>query len=346
MGKDISNFKLLYNKLSKKGICKYLSLYMEDKKIDCSKNKDKIISELEELFKEDKSYNQFIKFYLDTEETGQKHFYFYKFNVTNMIKENIEKFLLEIENETERKFSLEEQENWFYKKTDDEILIKHIEIKKTYIHDKELDKEDDKSFFKGYKIIYIPNVIIFRFFIKKQKVLIGIDKYSELDNKKDIEKKINDIFERICGVDTHNQLEGLIDKSIIEDFLFEQNVISYKIDSDINQDKKSVLSAKKGDLNRIVHDIASLKYTVEEVKIHNSDYDIKTHPTYLAEISKTFEDNSLKIDTNTIEIYWFTHKYKKPDYFRIKINAIDSSITTYSPSITKVEIDDVIYKII
>ena len=343
----INNMEIVYNKLSKKGLCKFISLYSEDIKIDCSKNKDEIRKELEKLFYNQQNiYNNFIKFYLDTEEAGQKHFYFYNFNIAEVNHISMIEFLQNIENEEDRTFTLDNQEQWYYKKTEDEILIKYIEIKKTYIHDKELDREDKDSFFKGYRIIHIPNILFFKIFLKIQKILIGIDKYSELDSKKDIEDKINKIFDSIFGKNSHKTLESIIDKNTIEDFIFEQNTISSKIDNDINQDKKSVLYAKKGDLDKILKDLSSLKYRVDDVKLHNSDLDIKTHPTYLAEQSRKYDDSSLEIDVNSSEIYWFTHKYKKPDYFRIKINSVDSTIITYSPSITKRELEDVIYKII
>ena len=343
---DSNKLNLIYNKLSKKGLCKYISLYIENN-INCSKNKDKIIKELEVLFNQDqKIYDDFIKFYLDTEEAGEKIFYFYKFEFSELIRKNINKFLEIINNERDRKFDIKSEGEYFYKKTDDEIVIKYIEIKKSYIHDKSLDKEDEHSFFKGYRVFEIPSILFFRFFLNKNKVLISIDKHSELDSKKDIENKINSLFEDICGEDSIKHLEGLIDTDIINDFLFEQNVISYKIDNDINYNKKSILYAKKGDLDKILSDISSLKYQVDEVKIHNPDYDIKTHPTYLAEQSRVFEDTTLHIDVDTAEIYWFSYKYKKPDYFRLKINCTDSSIITYSPSITKMELEDVVYKII
>lgn len=344
----LDNYKLnyIYNKLSKKGLCKYIGLYI-DNNINCSKNKDEIIKELEELFnKEQKIYDNFIKFYLDTEEAGQKIFYFYKFEFSELVEKNIEKFLKSITDEANRKFDIKSDGEYFYKKTDNEILIKYIEVKKSYIHDRFLDKEDEHSFFKGYRIVEIPNILSFRFFLDKNKVLIGIDKHSELDSKKDIESKIDSLFEDICGENSVENLEGLIGTDIINDFLFEQNVISYKIDNEINHDKKSILYAKKGDLDKILNDISSLKYSIDEVKIYNPDYDIKTHPTYLAEQSRIFEDSSLNINIDIAEIYWFSYKYKKPDYFRIKINCTDSSLVTYSPSITNMELEDVIYKII
>lgn len=341
------NYELMANKLSGKGICKFVNLYdIEDLK--CG-TKQEMVEQVKSLTGENRLFDtikqeDFIKYYLDTEEAGQKYFYFYEFDITDTIKENIESFIKNSIDEKEREFSTPMEEEWYFQNNDEEIILKLINIKEIYKHNK--DERKSGQYHKIYNIFEIQNVLFFRFFITKNKVLIGIDKYSDLDTLNDIRKKIMYNFDLICGEKSSHLLEGIIDTETIEKLIFLPNVISSKIRNDINSNKQSAMYAKRADMQKIVNEINSKKYNINQVKLNNPDYDIRTHPTYLAEQSRKYTDDSLEIDINNTEIYWFSHEYKKADYFRLKISSADSSITTYTPSISKVEFEDVVRKII
>ena len=346
--KDV-NIDLIFNKLTEKGICKFVSLYNINGDNTCDKNKLKKLVTTSmgdgNLF-EFIPLNKFIQFYLDTEEAGQKHFYFYKFGINENISIKIDEFKKKCINENDREFKTALEDEWFYQKNDDEIIFKLINIKEVYQHDKTLDTEiKDGKFFKGYFVKTIQNVLFFRFIKNKNLVIIGIDKYSDLDTPSDIRNKIRDNFELICGENSSEFLEDFLNSDIIENLLAVPNAISTNIKNEINNHKKSAMFAKNVDIFKILTDIDQVLYAVDQVKIKNPDFDIKTHPTYQAEQSKKYQDD-IQIDINNTQIYWFTHFYKRADYFRMKISTVDSSITTYSSSITKEEFEDVILQII
>lgn len=346
--KDI-NTDLIFNKLTEKGICKFIGLYDIDGEKSCDKNKLKKLvttsmgeGSLFELIPLEK----FIKFYRDTEEAGQKHFYFYKFDISESIIEQINDFKTKCINENDREFKTALEDEWFYHENDDEITFKLINIKEVYQHDKTLDTPvQDGKFFRGYIVKTIQNVLFFRFNKKKNLVLIGIDKYSDLDTPSDIRNKIKDNFELICGENSSGLLEDFLNTDIVENLLAVPNAISTNIKNEINNHKKSAMFAKNVDILKILTDIDQGLYAIDQVKVKNPDFDIKTHPTYQAEQSKKYQDD-IQIDINNTQIYWFTHFYKRADYFRMKISTVDSSITTYSSSITKEEFEDVILQII
>lgn len=343
------NTELIFNKLTEKGICKFVSLYDIDGEIACSKEAIKTL--VRESMGEGTLFKtipveKFIKYYQNTEEAGQKHFYFYNLEIDEAILENIKHFKSQHQNENDREFDTAIDEEWFYREENDEIICKLVSIKEVYQYDNTLNKPvKDGVFYKAYHVKTIQNILFFRFCLKENKVVIGIDKYSDLDTPTDIRKKIISSFEFICGKDSHLKLENTLDNDSIENLLTVPNAISTNIKNEINQHKKSAMFAKHADLSKILSDLDNGVYTLEQVKAKNPDFDIKTHPTYIAEQSKMYDDD-LQIDIENTQIYWFTHQYKKSDYFRIKINTIDSSITTYSPSISREEFEDVILQII
>lgn len=335
------NMDLIFNKLTEKSICKFVSLYDVDGQRACNKEA------LKKFVKESMDGNslfdfipkeKFLEYYLNTEEAGQKHFYFYNLDMTEDTLKNIENFKNFNTNEKDRDFSkINDNEEWFYKEDKNEITFKLINLKEVYQYDRTLDKPVKNGlFFKAYHVKTIQNILFFRFLLKENKVIIGIDKYSDLDTPSDIRKKIITNFDLICGEKKHFELENLLDNESVENLLVVPNAISTNIKNEINTHKKSAMYAKSADLDKILRDLDSGSYTLDQVKVKNPDFDIKTHPTYLAEQSKMY-DEDLRIDIENTQIYWFTHQYKKSDYFRLKINTVDSSITTYSPSISKEE---------
>ncbi len=343
------NMELIFNKLTEKGICKFVSLFDIDGEIACSKEAlKKLVRESmgEDTLFESIPIEKFIQYYQNTEKAGQKHFYFYNLEINDTILENIEHFKSLHTNEDDRKFDTAQDDEWFYREENDEITCKLISIKEVYQYDNTLNKAvKDGVFYKAYHVKTIQNILFFRFYLKENKVVIGIDKYSDLDTPTDIKKKIIKSFEFICGKDSHIELENLLDNDTVENLLTVSNAISTNIKNEINQHKKSAMFAKHADLSKILDDLDNGVYQLEQVKAKNPDFDIKTHPTYIAEQSKMYDDD-LQVDIENTQIYWFTHQYKKSDYFRIKINTGDSCITTYSPSISKEEFDDVISQVI
>ncbi len=344
------NYELLTNKLSDKGMCKFVNLYdIEDLKCPTKKEMQEKIRELtgEGRLFGSIPLQDFIGFYKDTEEAGQKHFYFYVFNDLEKYWENIQNFKTQCVPEDKRKFNTVQDNEWFFHEDNESTTFKVTSIKKIYQHNKDLDYDSKEGrFYKGFNVYDIHNIMFFRFIKSKNIVIIGIDKYSDLDREGDIKRKIFDAFDLICGTqNVHFLLEGLIDSERIENLLSMPNAISSKIKNTIDKTKQSYMKATRADAEKILKDLEAAKYGLDQVKEKNSEFDIKTHPTYLAEQEYSFKDK-LTIDIFNTEIYWFTHKYKDIDWFRFSIDTQDSKITTYSPSITKQEFEDVILQII
>jgi hypothetical protein len=344
------DYNLIVNKLTEKGICKFFD--SQNIKSEKCPTKQDLKDRIAKLTSSENSLFQFvdnkdlIEFYLKTEEAGQKHFYFYEFEMTQEVESRIESFKKECSNDTKREFNTTKNEEWFFREEKSEITFKLLTIKKTYRHNKDLDKEDNNKFFKGYDVFEIQNVLFFRFFKDINRVLIGIDKHSDLDREKDIQNRILENFNKICGEDQNFNLENILDDEIIEELMYLPNVLISKIKNDVNQTKQSSMYAKRVDVEKVLEAVNKKTYHVDEIKAKNPDYDIRTHPTYLAERNRKYEDDTLEVDINGLEIYWFSHLYSKADYFRVRLSSIDSSIVTYSSSITKEEIEDVIQKII
>ncbi len=350
------NYELLLNKLTEKGVCKFVSRYEIDN-FKCP-TKRELKEKIKELTGENSLFTfipqkQFLQFYKDTEEAGQKHFFFYRFGQIDKYIDAIHKFKKQCTNEDDRKFHTAVDDEWYYYEKNDEIIFKLTSIKKVYQHNKALDdttREDTEGIFvKGYNVFSIHNVLFFRFILSENALVIGIDKYSDFDTEADIRKKIQDKFRYITASDeAFGTLEPLIDTSTIENLLTLPNTISVYIRNTVDDRLKSTMKAEKADIDRILRDInVNELYDVNEVKRKNPSFDIKTHPTYLAEQEKSIKEE-LVTNIDYTKIWWFSRDNinAKADCFEFKINVDNSSITTFAPSITKQEFDNVIWEII
>lgn len=346
------NYDLLINKLTEKGVCKFVSRFEIDG-FKCPTKKE-LKEKIKQLTGENSLFTfipeeQFLQFYKDTEEAGQKHFFFYKFENIDEYWKDIENFKRVCAREDNREFHAVEDDEWYYYENDDEIVFKLTSIKKVYQHNKQLDEETDTVFRKGYDVFEIHNILFYRFLKNEKTVLIGFDKYSDFDTDADIRKKIQDKFRLIvANNNVYGQLEPLINHDTIENLLTLPNTISIYIKNTVDDRMKSTMKAEKANIDKILRDInVNELYDIHEVKRKNPSFDIKTHPTYLAEQEKSIEE---KLSTNVdyTMIWWFTRdNYNaKADCFQFKINTDNSSIVTFAPSITKQEFEDVIREII
>jgi len=340
------NTSLIFNKLTEKCICKFVSLYEINEFSSCSK--DEFRKKLHVLMGENAlfetiPFDKFIEFYIKTELAGQKHFYFYKFEIDENILNRLNEFKQYCINEEKRDFKTSSDEEWYYIEKENEIIFKYITLKEIYTHLE--DTREENKLHKIYEIKTIHNILFFRFLLDKNIVIIGIDKYSALDTEKDIRKNISDKFDLICEKDSYKTLEGLLDNQVAEKLLYLDNVLVSNIKNEINQTKKSAMHAKYADIQKVLDDINKNLYSVNQVKIKNPDLDILSHPTFEAEQSKKYLDG-IEVDIQNIQAYWFSKKYKKADVFRIKIDIVNSTITTFSPSITQEEFEDVISQIV
>jgi len=350
------NYDLLINKLTEKGVCKFVSRYdIEGFKCPTKKEMKEKLRELtgENTLFEFIPQKQFLQFYKDTEEAGQKHFFFYNFEQMDDYWNDIESFKRVCQNEEDREFHTAEDDEWYYSETEDELIFKLTSIKKVYQHNTILDdrtkEETDGIFTKGYNVFSIHNILFYRFNKTDKSLIIGLDKYSDFDTEADTRKKIEEKFRLIvANDDAYGQLEPLIDNDIIENLLSLPNTISVYIKNTVDDRMKSTMKAEKADIDKILKDInVNELYDINDVKKKNPSFDIKTHPTYLVEKKASFE-NTLSTSVDYTMIWWFSRdNYNaKADCFQFKINAESSLITTFAPSITKQEFEDVIREII
>lgn len=346
------NYELLLNKLTEKGVCKFVSRYEIDD-FKCPSKKE-LKEKIRELTGENSLFtfipqDQFLEFYKDTEEAGQKHFFFYTFEQLDKYIDAINEFKRQCINEKDREFTTAVDDEWYYYEKDDEIVFKLTSIKKVYQHNKDLDEEAETVYKKGYNVFSIHNILFFKFILSENTLVVGTDKYSDFDTESDIRKKIQDKFRYITASDeAFDTLEPLIDNTTVENLLTLPNTISVYIKNTVDDRLKSTMKAEKADIDRILKDInVNELYDVNEVKSKNPSFDIKTHPTYAAELKESWAGN-LTTNIDYSKIWWFSRDniYAKADCFEFKINVDNSSITTFAPSITKWEFDNVIWEII
>jgi hypothetical protein len=347
------NYRLLVDKLTVKGVCKFISRF-DLENVKCP-TKSEMIEILKELTGENSLFSfipkkHFLNFYKDTEEAGQKYFYFYQFDQIDNFWKDILNWKRASTNELDREFYTADDEKWYYTETEDEIVYKLTSIKKVYKHNSDDHSREatDGIFTKNYDVFNIHNILFFRFIKSKNMVIIGVDKYSDLDTDADIKRKIKDKFRLIvANDDAYGSLESSINSDIINDLLTLPNTISVHIKNTVDGTMKSTMKAEKAEIEQILKDINSGLYNINEVKTNNPTFDIKTHPTYLAEQEKSFEGKlSTTIDNTTI--WWFCkdNYNAKADCFQFKIDETTSSIITFASSITKQEFEDVIREII
>ncbi|WP_407434561.1 hypothetical protein [Treponema sp.] len=284
---------------------------------------------------------KFQDFYKRLEEAGRKHFYLFKLPD----EEISEGFLLgkikDIPNETERTFDPEEDNQKIFKKVSDNyITIKKIQIRKAFSFVE--DKFDDNYLTKKYRIENVHYITFVTFDFNKNRIICGYDSCGDLLDKKKSDKELFEFIYSVTGKDL--KYEFLLTSNHIDNIRFLQNCLAYSISNKANSFDFANFKKSKANFENIKKDLKQEKYKINEIKDNNPDFDLQTNVLYNAGIKTAIADE-FELLNNNCEFYYFTDVTNHISYFRMRFNINDSSIITFSESITKEELQDVFKQI-
>lgn len=139
--------------------------------------------------------------------------------------------------------------------------------------------------------------------------------------------------------------ESLLTSEHIDALKYLPNCLAYSISNKANNFDFANFKKSKANFEEIKKDLVQGKYSLEKIKENNPDFDLQTNVLYTAGLSTAIEKDLSLINDN-FEFYYFTDITDKVYYFRIRFDVIESSIITFSESITKEELQDVFKQII
>jgi len=280
---------------------------------------------------------------MDTEEAGRKHFYFYKANLNQDIKDILDSKNKTLFNENQREFDpIKENEKIFYNVENNIYKYKFITIRKTYFHQE--DKEDGNILTKIYQIKNIHHIVLIMFDFEKKEIITGIDTYGLLLKSDDLKNEIDTKIKFLTTENLVDNLDDLLNSKHIEKLMNLQNCLSFYLNNNDDNTDEAIFKKRKANIDLILSDLKKDKYNFNEIKEKNPNFDMKTHKQYIAGLEKSI-DFDFEITNNNAEFYYFTKKSGVISNFRFKINIKSNSLVTFSDSITKEEIWDVLQRI-
>lgn len=283
----------------------------------------------------------FEQFYLSTEEAGKKHFFLYRFDNNASIQRSIDSYRNRCVPETQRVFDPSaEDEKVFYSQEDNSITFKFLKIRKIYEFMGE--NTSDTELVKKYSISIIHHVSFVKFDFSLNTIIAGIDSIGELISSADYEKEAN---QKIKLISKDISLSSVVTSDHIAKFMNYPNCLVWSLKNQIANTDQATFKKRRADIDDILSDLRHGKYKINEIKIKNPDYDIKTHLLYEASLAKSISDD-FELMNDSVEFFYFTDATGKISCFRIKIDVVNSSIITYAESIAKEEIADVLQRVI
>lgn len=332
------DYKPIFNKMTIPVFDKFNSI--NDLKIPRGKNKEEYEEKLIETFENDESIETlFQEYYKKLEEAGRKHIYIFKLNPKEIkiddVRENFKKFT----KEDDRSFNPEQDNNKVFVKEENNLLTaKKIQINRIFLH-LDQDTEEDDILTKKYQIINVHYIKFITFDFNLNRIICGYDSCGDLLQKKLHEKEFKEFIEMF--ISNSLKLESYLTSEHVEKLRFLQNCLSYSINSKANSFDTANFRKSKANFDKILKDLKNQKYTLDNIKENNPDFDIQSNILFNAGITASM-DNDFTLTNEGFEFYYFSEKSGKPDYFRLKLDVSDGSITTFSESITKGELWDVL----
>lgn len=335
------DLKPIFNKLTVNSFNKYIEINQLD--IRKPKKKEYYETVLQEEFISNKdSLHKFKEFYRNTEVAGKKHYFLYKINYTNDIIELINKWCSKHKEDKTRELNPEHDNNMiYYSKDDGRIIIKRFKIKEIYKHLNDNIKNDILS--KDYSISKIHFVEFIEFDLNNNKLIFGYDTYGDLTKKDKLKEKLHDLLRDILKKH-YFKIESLIDSDHIEQLRALPNCIVYSLANRATKADSAVFKKNKANIDRVMSDLQNRRYSIENIKKNNPDYDIQTHCLLSASIEKSI-DNDFALQSNKADFYFFSNECGITSNFRFRIDTKDSQIITFSSSITRMELWDVFNRI-
>lgn len=331
------NFEPIFNKMTIPAFDKFAEI--NDLKIAKGSNKETYQQNLLKSFEENPSNMEaFQEYYKKLEEAGRKHFYIYKLNKNQITIDNIRGEFKKYEQEANRNFDPELDDNKVFVREDGNILTaKKILIRRIYIHLDE-DEEVDDVLTKKYRAIKVHYITFVTFDFDNNRIICGYDSCGDLLQRKEHEKELREFVESF--IPNATKLESLLTSNHIENLKYLPNCLAYSINSKANAFDSANFKKSKANFDKILKDLRNKKYKIDEIKDKNPDFDLQSNILYTAGVTASM-DKDFILTNEGFEFYFFSDKAGKEDYFRLKLDVSDGSITTFSESITKGELWDV-----
>lgn len=335
----------IFNKMTVETFDKFI----EKCHIRCKKgnNKEEYQKGLLDSFQNDMyAEPQFQDFYKQLEEAGRKHYFLFKFEAEDIIRDKIESNIniMEYTDEASRTFDpVKDDGKTYFRKEENSCIFKQFNIKKTFRFKGGKENEEKNEYAKYYSITKIHFVKFVQIDFVKRIIICGYDSYGDLENKQEYKNELFDFVESIIG--NMDKLESVLTSNSIDDLIVLPNCLSYSIRNTAKIHDIATFKKDMADYEQIKRDLKAGKYRINEIKDKNPDFDLKTNVLYNAGLEASFDSN-FSLSNDCFEFFYFTDVSGLISYFRIKFDTRYSSIVTYSDSITKKELWDVFRRII
>ena len=339
------DYSTIFNKMTKDTFDKFVEI----NSIELSKGntKEDYKKNLEKFFEENpQSEIDFQNFYKRLEVAGRKHFYLYKLTDNVITYKELIELIKNIPDESTRTFDPVRDNNKIYKNINNNVVtVKKFQIRQSYsFMNDNIEKEQDEEFLtKKYKITKVHYVIFATFDFKNKRIICGYDSCGDLSDKRKDDKELFAFLEKIVGREV--KYESILTSEHIDSLRHLPNCLAYSISNKANNYDYAKFKKSKANFEDIKKDLIQEKYKINQIKEKNPDFDIQTNPLYTAGLSSAIE-NEFSLENDSFEFYYFTDITGKVYYFRMRFDVVESSIITFSESITKEELQDVFKQII
>lgn len=335
------DYSTIFNKMTKDTFDKFIEINSLD--LAKGSNKEEYKEKFTKYFEENPQVeSEFQNFYKRLEEAGRKHFYLYKLDNKQVNYEELIESISNIPDENTRTFDPEQDNQKFYKRIEKHFIsVKKIQIRKSYTF---IEDEIENDFLtKKYQITKVHYITFVNFDFKNKRIICGYDSCGDYSDKRKDDKELFDFLEKVVGKQI--KYESLLTSEHIDALKYLPNCLAYSISNKANNFDFANFKKSKANFEEIKKDLVQGKYSLEKIKENNPDFDLQTNVLYTAGLSTAIEKDLSLINDN-FEFYYFTDITDKVYYFRIRFDVIESSIITFSESITKEELQDVFKQII
>ncbi|MDY2844476.1 MAG: hypothetical protein SOT81_10935 [Treponema sp.] len=335
------NYSIIFNKMTKDAFDKFIEI--NSLKSLKGVNKDDYKEKFIKYFEANPHAEiDFQNFYKRLEEAGRKHFYLFKLDSEQIKYKNLIDSICNIPSEDTRCFDPEQDNQKLYKRVEDNfILVKKIQIRKSYTF---LGDEIKKDFLtKKYQISKVHYITFVNFDFKNKRIICGYDSCGDYSDKRKDDKELFEFLETVIGKQV--KFESLLTSEHIDTLKYLPNCLAYSISNKANSFDFANFKKSKANFEDIKRDLVQQKYSLKQIKENNPDFDLHTNILYTAGLSKAIDDD-FSLTNDNFEFYYFTDVTGKVFYFRMRFDVVESSIITFSESITKEELQDVFKQII
>ena len=281
----------------------------------------------------------FQAFYRKLELAGRKHFYLFTFDDFTELELN--SAISNFEDESKRSFDPNQDDGKVFKEINNYVVtIKKFQIRQSYTFVG--DSIQGNFLAKQYAINSIHYVMFVTFDFNKKRIICGYDSCGDYSDKKSQDRELFDLMKSVMKKNIH--YETFLTSAHIDKLRSLSNCLAYSISNKANVFDYAKFKKSKANFDQIQSDLSHQKYKISEIKENNPAFDLYTNILYRAGISASL-DKDFDLINDEFEFYYFTDIVGKVYYFRLRIDVTESSLITFSESITWEELKDVLVKI-